>query len=204
MLAETAGVWLIFGLSLAVMVSFVKIVIALIIRHRDRSKTKGPVIHSFTVLEEDRPMVVEPLFPTVQSAHKATRRAFWCSVVIAVFTGSFSFLAACGNQSLLEAGITPWSLIDASLLAGIAIGLYWHSRFAAVAGLVFGLANILALILFSIFQDGYSGNFHPARFAIPILFTFVLLRAVRATFAYQRLVGGTRQKGFTVPSPPAP
>jgi hypothetical protein len=130
-----------------------------------------------------------PSVRTLQSAHKATRRAFWFSVVIAVFTGWFSFLAACGNQWLLGAGVEPWSLIDAALAAGIAVGLYRHSRFAAVAGLVLGVASILGVML-------SPSNYYPAKLGMPIIFTLALVGAVRGTFAYHRMRQADDQKNM--------
>jgi len=121
-----------------------------------------------------------PSVQTLQCAHKATRSAFWCAVVLAAVTALLSLLAASGVQAVLNAGISPWSLLDAALFVAIAIGLYRHSRFAAVAGLALYVAG--TLVAWS--ETGIPPSY---RLGMGIIFTLALIGGVRGTFAYHRM-----------------
>ncbi|MCX5671417.1 MAG: hypothetical protein NTU94_08885 [Planctomycetota bacterium] len=138
-----------------------------------------------------------PSVRTLQSAHEATRRAFWWSVVFAFMTGLMSFLALWDVPSVLAIGIGPESLITAALLAGIAVGLYRHSRFAAVAGLALIIAEIIARFSDIAWPEtGSASSNYAAKLFVPIICMFVLIGAVRGTFAYHRMRQAYDQKNM--------
>ncbi|MGB2936893.1 MAG: hypothetical protein WBD05_01640 [Phycisphaerae bacterium] len=121
-----------------------------------------------------------PSVHTLQSAHKATRVAFWFALVVAVVTAVFSVLAI----------YSPWSLLDAALFGAVAIGLYRHSRVAAVA----------CLFLYAYDMVGHcmlpEGAIPPSGYwwAIRLLFTLVFLGGIRGAFSYHRLKRAAAQE----------
>ena len=130
-----------------------------------------------------------PSVQTLQSAHKATRQAFWIALVVVVVTAIFSILAIGGVQTGLAASIySPWSLLDAALFGAIAIGLYRHSRVAAVAGLVlYVLGQVYMLSEGTIPTYGYW-------WIMPLAFTLAFLGGVRGAFSYHRLKRAAAQE----------
>jgi ABC-type antimicrobial peptide transport system permease subunit len=126
---------------------------------------------------------------TLQSAHKATRTAFWFALVAAVLTATFSILAIGGIQTALAASIySPWSLLDAAVFGAIAIGLYRHSRVAAVAGLVLYVLEIVANYMYVSFPASVY------ELAIPLAFTLAFLCGVKGAFSYHRLKRAAAQE----------
>jgi lysylphosphatidylglycerol synthetase-like protein (DUF2156 family) len=125
---------------------------------------------------------------TLQGAHKATRQAFWFALVVVVATVIFSILAIGGVQA--SSISSPWSLLDAALFGAIAIGIYRHSRVAAVAGLVLYMFEIVGkYMLFEEPIPTYGGWW-----IIPLAFTLVFLGGVRGAFAYHRLQRAAAQE----------
>jgi hypothetical protein len=136
-----------------------------------------------------------PSVQTLECAEKATRNAFYWAIVSTAITGWLSFLAICGVQWVLDAGVEPWTLIDASALAVIAVGLYRHSRFAALAGLVLCMLGLVLYMLDRVVMLS-EGGFPPANYKLvsALFFTLIFLGGVRGAFAYHRLKRAATQE----------
>jgi len=135
-----------------------------------------------------------PSVQTLQSAHKATRQAFWFALVVAVVTAIFTILdmvSAEFHDALAGLVFGPWSLLDAALFGAIAIGLYRHSRFAAVAGLVLYVIEKVAMMSEGAIPSHQTSVY---RWAMPILFTLGFLGGVRGAFSYHRLKRAAAQE----------
>jgi len=127
-----------------------------------------------------------PSVQTLQSAHKATRQAFWIALVVVVVTAIFSILAIGGVQTSILS--SPWSLVDAALFGAIAIGLYRYSRVAAVAGLVLYVLNQVWKYMLS--EDAFPTHW----WVMSLAFTLVFLGGVRGAFSYHRLKRAATQE----------
>jgi cbb3-type cytochrome oxidase subunit 3 len=127
-----------------------------------------------------------PSMQTLQSAHKATRTAFWFALVVAVATAIFSILAIGGVQTSILS--SPWSLVDAALFGAIAIGLYRYSRVAAVAGLVLYVLNQVWKYMLS--EEAFPTHW----WVMSLAFTLVFLGGVRGAFSYHRLKRAAAQE----------
>jgi hypothetical protein len=106
----------------------------------------------------------------------AHRAASW-AIVIAVFTAVFAVLALFDIPMIH--GIDAWALIDAALWAGLAIGIWRMSRWAAVAGLA-------GIILEHLFTPAREVGM--AYLIATLLAVLLFINGLRATFAYHRLL----------------
>jgi hypothetical protein len=73
-----------------------------------------------------------------------------------------------------------WALVDAAIFGLIAWGIYRMSRVAAIAGLIFYIAERIAMHII-------LGRSYVSAIFVTALFLFAFINAVRGTFAYHRL-----------------
>ncbi len=106
----------------------------------------------------------------ILAARQGFHAAMYCSIVTAVC----AVLGGFGFQIL---GLDLWSLIDAGLIALLAVGIRRMSRTAAVAALLYYVAGRIDLW-------AEYGLQNPV---IAGIFVLMFLSAVRGTFAYHRL-----------------
>ncbi len=117
------------------------------------------------------------LWPAVgdeQAAVLATRQGFHAAVCCSIITAIFAVLGGFGFEIL---GLDLWSLIDAGLMALLAVGINRMSRTAAVVAFLYYVA-------------GRIDPWAEYGFQSPIMagiFVLMFLSAVRGTFAYHRL-----------------
>ncbi len=117
------------------------------------------------------------LWPAVgdeQAAVLAARQGFHAAVCCSIVTAVFAVLGGFGFQIL---GLDLWSLIDAGLIALLAVGIRRMSRTAAVVALLYYVAGRIDLWAEYGFQNPIIAG----------IFVLMFLSAVRGTFAYHRL-----------------
>jgi hypothetical protein len=122
-----------------------------------------------------------PSVHTLQGAHEATRVAFWFALVVVVVSAIFSILA----QDI----VSPlYNLLGAALFGAIAIGLYRHSRVAAVAALfLYVLEQVARMSEGAIPRYDYW-------WIMPLFLTLMFLGGVRGAFSYHRLKRAAAQE----------
>jgi len=127
-----------------------------------------------------------PSMETLQIAHNATRHACSFALIVAVVTSILSILAI-GGVHIFE-HIGAWSLLDAALFGAIAVGLYRHSRVAALAGLVLYVLGQVYMLS--------EGTVPTYKFwwLVPLCFTLAFFHGVRGAFAYHRLKRAAAQE----------
>jgi len=122
-----------------------------------------------------------PSVHTLQGAHEATRVAFGFALVVVVVSAIFSILA-------LDIVSPLYNLLGAALFGAIAIGLYSHSRVAAVAGLILYVLEQVARM-----SEGAIPRYE-YWWIIPLFLTLVFLGGVRGAFSYHRLKRAAAQE----------
>ncbi len=119
-----------------------------------------------------------PEMTTSQAAHAAAMQGVWVSVFICAVT-SLAVMAGLGD-------LNAYAFIDVALFAAIGLGIWKHSRTAAVAG--------LALYLLERIVQMTAGA--PAgTLVISVIFLLCYANAVRGTFAWHRLKAGAPRQG---------
>ncbi len=108
-----------------------------------------------------------------KSAHKACAGAAGIAFFIAIVTGIVAWLQASGKINMFP-GIGIWAFVDVGLFILIGIGLCFHSRIAALAGLLlyigerifmiktmgFQASHVVAILIFGLaFVNGVRGAF---------------------------------------------
>ena len=117
------------------------------------------------------------LWPNVKSrkdALFAIDEAFWVSIVVAALTAAFTGVDA-GRSGISAGDISDF--IGATVLAGVAFGVRWKSRAAALAAFVLYVLSQITLWI----TTGH-GNL-----VVGALVALALLHGVRGTFAYSKL-----------------
>jgi len=113
-----------------------------------------------------------------EAARWAVKQAVAAAVFCTVATAGVAIWAHYSPEMAARTGLNIWALFDAFIFLAIAIGLYFNSRVAAVAGLAFYLferamalpstppsAWIVIAILIMGFIGGVRGTFAHHRFA---------------------------------------
>jgi hypothetical protein len=117
-----------------------------------------------------------PAVDTVDEARDASRYGMWAAVFCAVVTSILALLAMSGVE--VGEGIDGWSLLDALLFFGVALGIRSMSRVAAVFGLLLYVGE-------RAFMWASSGRANGAIMAV--FLTIAFGNSVRGTFAFHRL-----------------
>ncbi len=118
-----------------------------------------------------------PTIVDLPSAIAASNKGVWAAGCVAVLTGLIALASILLPEKL--AGLTLWSMLDAVVFGGIAIGIYRRSRICAVAALVlFILEKILQLAEsgLGILGIGIAG-----------FFIVLFLIGIKGTFAFHKL-----------------
>jgi hypothetical protein len=118
------------------------------------------------------------LWPQIQDkedAKKAAHGAAGMAFFVAIVTSIIAFLEMTGRLKLF--GLGPEAFIDAGLFFGIGVGLLFHSRIAAVVGLILYVVEQVFMLK--------SGAGKPS--IAMILFTLAFINGVRGSFAYHRM-----------------
>jgi hypothetical protein len=129
-----------------------------------------------------------PNVNTPAGAVWATQQAFAAAAICAVLTSVMSLLGVIGVQSLEESGFGYGSLLDATVFAMIAFGLWRQSSFAAWSGLLFYCFERL----------GDWILFDTKGLLISFAFLFAFIAGVRGTVALRRM----KQSNSIAPSVP--
>ena len=114
-------------------------------------------------------------------AHKACAGAAGIAFIIAIATGIVVFLQQSGKINILP-GLGNLAYIDVGLFILIGVGLCFHSRIAAVVGLILYLGERGFMIM----QFG----FNPGQIVFAVIFGLAFLNGIRGAFAWHRLKEG--------------
>jgi len=118
-----------------------------------------------------------PIIRCTQDARWAVKQGMWTAVICAVVTTVFAIWAhLSAPAALTELGVSLLSLIDATMFFGVAVGLYFNSRFAAVAGL--GLFLLARIMMWRPEQVG--------QLVMMAIFFLGFVSGVRGTFAFHQ------------------
>ena len=113
-----------------------------------------------------------PDIDTLEDADKITKNGATAAFIITAVTGTLTFLETHHYFKLLN--LTAASYIDAGLFLIIGLGILFHSRLAALAGLCLYLFEQFAMIQAGSKRINY----------VAIYFILVFIASVRASFAY--------------------
>lgn len=127
-----------------------------------------------------------PNVNTPAGAARATQQAFCAAAICAVFTSVVSLLGVIGVQSVQEMGLGYGTLLDATIFAMIAFGIWKQSSFAAWSGLLF----------YCFERVGDWILFDTKGLVISLVFLFSFVAGVRGTVALRRM----KQSSSTLPS----
>jgi hypothetical protein len=122
------------------------------------------------------------LFPpvtTLAEAKKTSRQGYWAALIVAGMTTALTIAAISTGGSVLDLPIDAWSFIDVGIFVAVAVGIYRHSRIAAVAGLV---VYLLGQVYLWTTMGPQGGGW-----LVGILITLSFINGIRGTFAYHRL-----------------
>lgn len=119
-----------------------------------------------------------PDVTTIESATKATKQGMWAAVFVAVVTAIFAIVSANHGNKIGTYPISAWALIDSVFFVAVAFGLYKHSRFAAVAGLVIFVLEKVDQIT----SVGTAGNIF-----FTVMISLCFIGAVRGTYSLRRI-----------------
>ena len=114
-------------------------------------------------------------------AHKACTGAAGLAFLIAIATGVIVFLQQSGKINIFP-GLGNVAYIDVGLFILIGIGLCFHSRIAAAAGLILYLGERGFMIV----QFG----FNPGQIVFAVIFGLAFLNGIRGAFAWHSLKEG--------------
>jgi hypothetical protein len=117
-----------------------------------------------------------PSVETSESARAAVRQAFWAAVICSIVTICFVVLNLFAPPADPRLQFEPDVLLDATLFAIIAFGIWKESRVAAVCG----LALYLIERLYAWTLVGFENPI------VPVILTCGFISGVRGTFALGR------------------
>lgn len=118
-----------------------------------------------------------PDIDDAKSAHKACLNAAGMAFFVAILTGIIAWLQASGKINILP-GIEKMAIVDVGLFVLIGVGLCFHSRIAALAGLLLYMAERAWMIKTSGFQPGQVVGI--------VLFGLIFANGVRGAFAWHQ------------------
>lgn len=118
-----------------------------------------------------------PDIDDAKSAHKACLNAAVMAFFVAIVTGVVAWLQASGKINILP-GIEKMAFVDVGLFILIGVGLCFHSRVAALAGLLLYMAERAWMIKTAGFQAGQVVGI--------VLFGLIFANGVRGAFAWHK------------------
>lgn len=110
-----------------------------------------------------------------QSAHRACGSGAGAAFFIAVVTGLVAGLQASGKINIMP-GIGVGAFVDAGLFLIIGIGLCFHSRIAAVSGVLLYFVERVYMIK--------TYGFRPGQFVLVIILALAFINGARGAFAW--------------------
>ena len=120
------------------------------------------------------PLITQHKGEDTDAFSKDIKRAWIAAVVSGSVTMVFALIAIGGTE--LVPGVNGWALSDVAILFGLAFGIYKRSRTCAVLITVYAIFNEIYLLS--------AGTLHTG---LQLVFIYFYVRAIFATFAYQRL-----------------
>jgi hypothetical protein len=102
------------------------------------------------------------------------RNATIAACISGAITLLFSLLAIAGTSIM---GYTPWELVDAALVAGLAFGIYKKSRACAIIILVYFVGSKIYLMI----ETG-----KPSGLLVAAIFVYYYVKGVQGTFQYHK------------------
>lgn len=135
-------------------------------------------------------------WPKMKDTHAASRicdAASGVAFFMAIATAALVWLQLSDKFTLLP-GVGVWGYWDAAVFAVIGIGLHFHSRLAAVAGVLFFAAEKMVMF--------YINNFQIAQVVTAVIFILAFVNGARGAFAWHILRKAELAAAGDVSSPP--
>lgn len=127
-----------------------------------------------------------PDLDDIKDAHKACGAAAGIAFFIAILTGVITWLQTTGKINVFP-GLKEIAYIDVLLFTLIGIGISFHSRVAAVGGLLLYAAERYFMIS--------SYGFRPGQVTAVIIFGLAFINGVRGTFAWHEFKRAEQPEG---------
>ena len=124
-----------------------------------------------------------PDITDLASARKTGRFGAWAAFTVAAVT---SFVVLLGQFGIEVMNIDTWAMVDATLAAGLGLGIWRMSRVCAIT-------MLLLYILQRITEWSEFGFRNPL---MPVILGTLLLNGIRGTFAYHRYKRGHSSTGI--------
>jgi uncharacterized membrane protein YczE len=111
----------------------------------------------------------------IEEAKKNVKYARDTGFLMSVLTLALSLLSLTGQTI---GGVSPWNVIDAIFIAGLAFGIGRYSRICAVLLLVYLFANVAMRYM----EAGQGSGW-----GIAFVFAYFIYQGIRGTFSYHKL-----------------
>ena len=117
-----------------------------------------------------------PVIDGVQAARWAVKQGLFAAVFCSCATVVFAVWAHYSAEVAETTGLNLLALLDAAIFAAIAVGMYFNSRLAAVAG----------LLLYVVERVGMWRVTKASNLVLIVILTLCYVAGVRGTFALHR------------------